>query len=81
MQLVIGGSADPSWQPELVAGTAAELVTIAAADHSLELEDADWRASMRTRSRSSTGWQPTPNALDRYSQSRLSEFSRSNHAA
>jgi hypothetical protein len=49
MQLVIGGSADPSWQPELVAGTAAELVTIAAADHSLELEDADWRASMLTQ--------------------------------
>lgn len=48
-RLVIGGSAHPSWQPELVAGTAAELGTIAAADHCLELEDADWRASMLTQ--------------------------------
>jgi len=44
--LAIGGSADPEWQPELVTGTAAELVTVAATDHSLELVEADRRASM-----------------------------------
>jgi hypothetical protein len=44
--LAIGGSADPVWQPELVTGTAAELVTISDADHSLELVEADRRASM-----------------------------------
>lgn len=37
--LAIGGSAHPARQPELVTGPAAELVPVAATNHSLELEE------------------------------------------
>lgn len=42
--LAIGGGVDPMWAPSVALATAAQMVTIEGADHSL-LVDSDWRAS------------------------------------
>lgn len=42
--LAIGGGVDPMWAPSVTLATAAQMVTIEGADHSL-LVDGDWRAS------------------------------------
>jgi hypothetical protein len=43
--LGIGGTADPSWRPDLVGSTRARLVTVPDADHSLEVASTDWRVT------------------------------------
>jgi hypothetical protein len=40
--LGIGGTADPAWRPDLVGETRAQLVTVAGANHSLEVPSANW---------------------------------------
>lgn len=47
--LAIGGDRDELWLPESLAGTAAHLVTVPGANHSLEIEG-DWRASLAAQS-------------------------------
>lgn len=44
--IAIGGSADPLWQPDAVAGSAAQLRTVDGADHALEVRG-DWRRTQR----------------------------------
>jgi hypothetical protein len=46
--LAIGGTADPSWRPDLVGTTRARLVDVEAANHSLELTSKPWRESAET---------------------------------
>jgi hypothetical protein len=46
--LAIGGSADPSWRPDLTEGTGARLVTVEGADHVLLRPDG-WRESASTQ--------------------------------
>ncbi|MCU1403865.1 MAG: hypothetical protein JWQ43_168 [Glaciihabitans sp.] len=43
--LAVGGSADPSWRPDLISNASARLVTIEAADHRLEVTSTQWRQS------------------------------------
>lgn len=42
--LAIGGTADPTWRPDLVGDASAALVSVEHADHSLTIED-EWEAS------------------------------------
>lgn len=42
--LLVGGSADPSWDGEAAASTGLEVLEVAGADHGLEVAS-DWRAS------------------------------------
>ncbi len=45
--LGIGGSADPSWRPDLVGSTRARLITVPDADHGLEVASEDWRVTAK----------------------------------
>lgn len=45
--LAIGGTADPSWRPEKVTGTRAELFSVDGADHALEVPSEGWRVSVQ----------------------------------
>ena len=47
--LAVGGTADPSWRPDLVGATSARLVSVEAANHSLELKSKPWRESAETQ--------------------------------
>lgn len=47
--LAIGGTADPSWRPDLIGTTSARLVTVEAANHSLELKSKPWRESAESQ--------------------------------
>ena len=47
--LAVGGAADPSWRPELITTASARLVTVGAANHSLELTSKSWRDSADTQ--------------------------------
>jgi hypothetical protein len=44
--LVVGGDADPMWLPDAAAGSAATVLTVAGADHALEVTG-DWERSQR----------------------------------
>jgi hypothetical protein len=44
--LVVGGTADPVWRPDLAGVTDAQLLSIEAANHSLELPSTGWRGSI-----------------------------------
>lgn len=44
--LVVGGDADPMWLPEAASGSAATVLTVAGADHALEVSG-DWERSQR----------------------------------
>ncbi len=43
--LAVGGTADPSWRPDLVGDTYAQLVTVETANHNLEVASKGWRES------------------------------------
>lgn len=43
--LLVGGSADPAWRPELLDETVAVVRTVPDADHGMELTDAAWHES------------------------------------
>ncbi|MBE1875605.1 hypothetical protein [Myceligenerans pegani] len=45
--LLIGGTADPLWDHDLVSGLRADFVEVSGADHSLEIPD-DWRKNLET---------------------------------
>ncbi|GAB4086760.1 hypothetical protein GCM10028784_33900 [Myceligenerans cantabricum] len=45
--LLIGGTADPTWDHDLVSGLRADFVEVSGADHSLEIPD-DWRKNSET---------------------------------
>lgn len=47
--LAVGGTADPSWRPDLVGTTSAHLVDVETANHSLELKSKPWRESAETQ--------------------------------
>lgn len=43
--LLVGGTADPSWDTDAIRGTQARIVSMAAGNHGLEKQDAGWRES------------------------------------
>ncbi|WP_133160261.1 hypothetical protein [Cryobacterium zongtaii] len=47
--LAIGGTADPSWRPDLIGTTSARLVEVEAANHSLVLKSKPWRDSAESQ--------------------------------
>ncbi|NOJ61136.1 hypothetical protein [Arthrobacter sp. 260] len=46
--LVIGGTADPSWHPDLMGSTDARVISIDSANHRLETASMGWRTSADT---------------------------------
>ncbi|TFC41988.1 MULTISPECIES: hypothetical protein [Cryobacterium] len=47
--LAIGGTADPSWRPDLIGTTSARLIEVEAANHSLVLKSKPWRDSAESQ--------------------------------
>jgi hypothetical protein len=47
--LAVGGTADPSWRPELVGETRARLVSVEGADHGFEVVAAEWHKAARAQ--------------------------------
>ncbi|MRG58760.1 hypothetical protein GE115_02565 [Agromyces sp. CFH 90414] len=47
--LLVGGTADPSWEPDAIRGTRAEIVVVPSGNHSLETDGAGWEASAKSQ--------------------------------